>query len=137
MKTFWTVCLLWVSLWADETDTTLRLYNKIVGALTNGHTEVRLYTDSHEIRTALRGRYRIVDTLTKADVAIVHRLQAPTGCHPIVFATSLATLEDNPDVVGALFWKKGRVQLLFIDRRLQQCGVQLPPFLQRYSIEAL
>lgn len=56
---------------------------------------------------------------------------------PILFVTDYRFLKDAKDAVGAFYWRKGRSQLLFIEKRLKQHGIQLPKAYQNYMIDAL
>ncbi len=59
------------------------------------------------------------------------------GQKPILFVTDYRFLKDTKDAVGAFYWRKGRSQLLFIKKRLEQHAIHLPKAYQNYMIDAL
>jgi len=56
---------------------------------------------------------------------------------PILFVTKYRYLKDSKDVVGAFYWRKGRSQLLFIKKRLEEQNIQLPKVYQNFMIDEL
>jgi len=53
------------------------------------------------------------------------------------FATKYSLLEANKDVVGALYWRKGRPQLLFLLPRLKAHHIRLPDEFSNYAVTSL
>ena len=68
-----------------------------------------------------------VTTCNEADIAIVALSeQLPEGCNPpIVLVTKYRLLTTVPEAVGALYWQKGRLNLVFIRPRLMEKKVHL------------
>ena len=59
------------------------------------------------------------------------------GIKPILFVTDYRFLKDSEDIVGAFYWRKGRSQLLFIEKRLKEQGIVLPKAYQKFMIDEL
>ena len=56
---------------------------------------------------------------------------------PIIFVTNYHFLKISDEIVGAFYWRKGRSQLLFIKKRLQQHDITLPKEYQSFMIDEL
>ena len=145
MRTLLLLTFLSAPVVALESRTTVQLYAKIVAALAPQEDDVTLYVSSRELAEVLHTTFRLETVPQKADVMIVDSEEEAEKaaklsqhlCRPVVFATSYRLLKYYPFIVGALYWKKGRVQLLFVKERLKRCGIDLPSSLHRYEIEAL
>jgi hypothetical protein len=111
----------------------------------------RVYLTDKELKEALSHSKRFVfsqDPLT-ADIIILNNetdfqkvkyylsQYSEITAKPIFFATDYHLLESHPEIVGALYWKKGRSQLLFIKSRLQKYHIQLPEAYAPFIVEAL
>jgi hypothetical protein len=55
----------------------------------------------------------------------------------IFLTTNYRYLKRSEKIVGALYWRKGRSQLLFIKRRLERLHIVLPKSYQKFVIEEL
>jgi hypothetical protein len=127
----------------DKTST-LKIYERIISSLAGMKDGVKLFVDSDELKTILEERYEMVSQISQADIVIAtvsETAETATDiaqeCKPLIFATNYRILRYNPNVIGALYWKKGRSQLLFVERRLKKCNVALSNELTRYTVDSL
>lgn len=56
---------------------------------------------------------------------------------PILFVTDYRILKNFSDIVGAFYWKKGRSQLLFIKKRLDDYNITLPKEYEKFTVDDL
>jgi hypothetical protein len=132
------------ALWAMDDASTLKLYSRIISELAS--PKAKVFVDSEELAEVLKKSFEIVSEPVQADIAIVTSEKeakklagkiATMPCKPVVFATSYRLMKDYDFIVGALFWKKGRAQLLFIKKRLERCELDLSKDLRRYTVDEL
>ena len=134
-------------LYAMEETSTLKLYTKLFTDLTGKRSEIAVYTGNEEYRRifAHASNMKVVSHLDKADIVLItdrsdlehYRAYRERMEHrPILFATGFDLLRDCRDVVGAVYWRKGRSQLLFVTGRLKRYGIELSESFSSYMVEA-
>lgn len=136
-------------LYALERKSTLKMYHGIFSALSS-KTMISVYTTDPEYRKVFTSSKRI--SLAKkpedSDIILItnrstfrsilkRRKVNDNAKNPILFVTDYHYLKDSKDVVGAFYWRKGRSQLLFIKKRLEQHSIQLPKSYQNFMIDEL
>jgi hypothetical protein len=140
---------LWGQLFAMDVKSTVDVYSALFDTMMH-KTSFRVYLTDKELKEALShsDRFKFIQDPLTADIIILndeadfqkveHYLsQYAHISKPILFATNYHLLEAHPEIVGALYWKKGRSQLLFIKPRLQKYHIQLPETYAPFIIEAL
>ncbi len=136
-------------LYALERESTLKMYHGIFSALSS-KTMISVYTTDPEYRKvfAISKRIFLAKKPEESDIVLITNrstLQAimrrnrvnQNAQKPILFVTDYRFLKNSEDVVGAFYWRKGRSQLLFIKKRLDQQGIQLPKAYQNFMIDEL
>jgi hypothetical protein len=109
--------------------------------------KVRVYTSDRELLHIFKHSKRItlVQDPKKADIILVGNTQGYEKLknllgqekkQKIIFATDYHVLK-NDAVVGALYWKKGRSQLLFVKPRLKQFNITLPKVYEHFIVDSL
>jgi hypothetical protein len=149
MKKFLIVIVFYGHLYALDTQSTLKIYHNILSSLIKKHA-IRVYTLDKELQKVFLSSDKLIlsKDIGQADVFIPTteneyvRLKkiwssANSKQKPLIFATDYHILKDHADVIGALYWRKGRSQLLFIRPRVKQLGITLPQKYIPYSIERL
>jgi len=134
---------------ALERESTLKMYHGIFSALTS-KTMMSVYTTDKEYRKVFNTSKRIylsskpensdiiLITTRSALDSTLKRNDADTSVKkPILFVTKYRYLKESKDVVGAFYWRKGRSQLLFIKKRLEQQNIQLPKAYRNFMIDEL
>ncbi len=125
---------------ALDSRSTLALYHKIFSAITHKQS-YSVYCKSKKYADVFRRskHIRLVHSPTHADIFLVtSQSDLPKekgGGVPLYFATQYRMLVNSPSVVGALYWRKGRVQILFIRSRLRKYGISLPAAFSPYMVD--
>ncbi len=149
MKALLIFMVLWGHLYAMDTRSTLNLYQDLLSALIPKKV-IRVYVPDQELHDVFTHSVSLipVSQLQKADIVIVpnktvyERIISELASQkvsksPLLFATDYHLLDEYPNVIGALYWRKGRSQLLFINSRLKKYGISLPEKYQKYSVDTL
>ncbi len=127
-------------LWALDKESTTKMYHHVFHTLTNKDT-IKLYTKDREYIQAFNGyeHIGIVHNIRNADVILVTEEDELSKLvslpKQILFATSYTLLKKNNNIVGALYWRKGRSQLVFIKDRLEKHDIVLPSAYHKFIIE--
>lgn len=129
-------------LFALDKASTTKMYHHVLHTLTHKDT-IKLYTQDKEYINVFAdyAHISIVKKTDNADVVLITEesdlSNLPASPKQILFATSYQLLKKNNDIIGALYWRKGRSQLVFIKDRLEKHGIVLPFEYQKFIIEAL
>lgn len=137
-------------LFALDKDSTLKVYHGIFSALSSKPSIV-VYTNDKEYKEIFQTSKRIFisNEVEKADIVLItneatlksvlKRIKVNRGNSktPILFVTNYHFLEKSDDIIGAFYWRKGRSQLLFIKKRLNQQFITLPEEYQKFMIDEL
>ncbi len=143
------ILLLWGHLYAMDTQSTLNLYEDILSTLIPKEM-IKVYTPNRELHDVFTHSMRLIPLSqpNEADIIIIPnkiayeniaaRLRDQKDLKmPYLFGTDYHLLEAYPNVIGALYWRKGRSQLLFVRNRLKKLGITLPDKYRKYSVESL
>ena len=147
------ILLIWLAilghLYAADTRSTLNLYQDILSMLVPKKM-IKVYTTNRALQKSFVHSKRLVVVFhpEEADVIIVssktegEKLIAQLDRDkkqklPVLFGTDYRLLAAYPEVIGALYWRKGRTQLLFVRSRLRSYGIALSKKYQKYSVDAL
>ena len=138
-------------LYALERESTLKVYYNLFTVLTH-QEHVKVYTTDAELkRVFAKGKHIIsVDDPLTSDIVVVTneddyaRLERDIAGKPasdkeeiLIFTTDYHLLKAHQDIVGALYWKKGRSQLLFLAPRLKRHHITLPKSYMPYIVDTL
>ncbi|WP_456399741.1 hypothetical protein [Persephonella sp.] len=67
------------------------------------------------------------DNCGKADIVILTKNESVEGCrNKPIFTTKYYLLKQNPNAIGALYWHKGRPNIIIIKERLEKFNL-IPP----------
>jgi len=143
------IMLLYGQLFALDTQSTLKIYHQIFSAILHKE-KIKVYTQDRELQEIFKYSERIlpVSQPELSDIVIVgnshnyekiiHQLTEQKKKEDvIIFATDYHLLKESPLIIGALYWKKGRSQLLFIKPRLEQYYIELPKAYEHFIVESL
>ena len=142
--------LLYGHLYALERESTLKIYHGIFNALSQ-KTLINVYTNDKEYRDVFQHskRFFLSSKVENADVILVTNERTlenilfrintnrDGGKKPIIFVTNYKLLKLSDGIVGAIYWRKGRSQLLFIKNRLDEHNITLPKAYQNFMIDEL
>ena len=136
-------------LYAMDEKSTLKVYSKLFSVLVPQKQTVHVYVDDPVYYDIFTRADNIVfaKDLGDADLVLVtnpnilSQYRKWKQAHPlssaILFATKYRLLEESKDVVGALYWRKGRPQLLFLLPRLKAHHIRLPDEFSNYAVTSL
>ena len=138
-------------LYALERESTLKVYHNLFSALTH-QEHVKVYTTDTELKRIFAEGDRVVtvnDPLLSDIVVVTNEyayehikryLSEKTDSKKqnlLIFTTDYHLLKEHNDIVGALYWKKGRSQLLFLAPRLKKHHITLPDSYASYIVDTL
>lgn len=136
-------------LYALERESTLKMYHGIFSALLS-KTVISVYTTDQEYRKVFNTSKRLflAREPEESDVILITNRSTlesvlkrskinQNSKKPILFVTDYRLLKNSEDVVGAFYWRKGRSQLLFINKRLKEHNITLPSSYQNFMIDEL
>lgn len=148
-KTIILFILFYSGLYALERESTLKMYHGIFSALSS-KTRVSVYTDDQEYKKVFATSRRIFlskkpeesDIILITNRSTLQRMLNGNKVNknaekPILFVTDYRFLKDSEDIVGAFYWRKGRSQLLFVKKRLEQQAIRLPKAYQNFMVDEL
>lgn len=151
MKKFLFLSILTIShIFGAEKQSTLNIYISIFSALAPV-SPVVVYTDDKNLKMIFKDseKIQLADSLDYADIALVtgmHSLksilsslgkQKDNSSKPLVIVTDFRFLKYSERIAGAFYWRKGRSQLVFIEKRLRQFNIALPKEYHKYLIGSL
>lgn len=148
-KVFLTFILIYGQLFALERESTLKMYHGIFSALA-AKQMISVYTTDQEYRKVFITSKRIflAKNPEESDIILItnrstlqsmlkRKKVSQNGKKPILFVTDYRYLKSSEDIVGAFYWRKGRSQLLFINKRLKEHNITLPVPYQNFMIDEL
>jgi len=135
-------------LFALEKGSTLKVYHEIFMSVLHKE-KVKVYTSAKELKEVFRTSPEIVlvNDPDLADIVVVDtdRSYQDVLKHMDIqqqykipfFATHYQLLTAYDNVIGALYWKKGRSQLLFVKPRLERFGIILSSEYKPFIVDEL
>lgn len=135
---------------AIDRESTLKIYHSIFHSLSS-KTPISVYTHDKEYRDVFGYSKEIFlsDNLKDTDIILITHEGALNNILltmnedidnakiPMIFVTNYNLLKMSDHAVGAFYWRKGRSQLLFIKKRLDQYEITLPEEYQKFMIDEL
>ena len=133
-RIFFIVLFIATILTSDDLQVESSIFKKIIGAMVKSDTlpKVFIYKKNDSLQKYPDG-LELVSSCAYADVVIVSTLKnLPGSCSDkIIFGTKYSHLSDKR-VVGALFWQKGRPNILFYKNRLDIDNIKLDSSFDKY-----
>jgi len=141
--------ILYGHLYALEKQSTLKIYHQIFSSMLQKE-KIKVYTKDKELLEIFRQSKKIIPVMNpeESDIIVVCNKYAYEQIYDdvvarknrkdlIIFATDYHLLKEYPYIVGALYWKKGRSQLLFLKPRLEQYHITLPDEYKPFIVDSL
>jgi len=126
-----------ISLYAQ--DYTLKLYEKILGALSNNSSIIVVYADGKNSPILQKSRKFIVVNFCTSNVEFLigsHFGALNSMCkNKPLFATTHRAYHRYSNAFGAFYWTKGRPQIHFNKRVLKRFHLKLSENLKRFEDE--
>lgn len=122
---FSTICF------ANELEITTQIIDKISHALIQKNViKVEAVGDKEKQIIAQSTSMKNVNDCNEADMVLT---QTTLTCKDkIVFFTRYKTFKKNPQAIGAMFWQKGRPNIIFRKKVLQRYHIALPQEFNKY-----
>ena len=120
-------------LFANDIELESAIFNKVLTAVTaKERPKVYIYQHNDALEK-YPGKLQLVKDCKDADIVLVSTLKnLPKECAgKILFGTRYSHLQ-NPQVVGAFFWQKGRPNILFYKYRLEEKDIKLDKSFEKY-----
>jgi len=132
-------------LYALDKDSTLKIYLDIFKSLSPNKTIHSIYSRDSEYLNVFKysSKIYIVNNIKNADIILItnnsniNYILKSKNKKSILFTTNYHILKNIEQIVGAFYWRKGRSQLLFIKKRLENCNIRLPSKYQDYMVDEL
>lgn len=141
MKKFFLLLLLALTLFANEKDVLqAQVLEKIFQNIAIKQ-EIVLWSDNKTVLEEIKksGRFATTEDCLKATLLILQeKKNLPDGiCKKAVFVLDYALLKEIPQSFGAMFWKKGRPNIVLIESRAQTYSIQIGKGLEMYVEEKI
>ncbi|MEZ0323515.1 MAG: hypothetical protein ABWJ98_04300 [Hydrogenothermaceae bacterium] len=75
----------------------------------------------------------VISSCNQADMVIAGTDEVSSFNKPVLLVGS-AEFKKKNYIIGAIFWRKGRPQIMFIEKNLKYFNIELPPEYRRYYI---
>jgi len=107
---------------------------------------VSVYIEDKEYREVFStsSQIQLVDNLMNADFIFITSQKLleevakdKINKKAIILATKYQYLEKSENIIGAFYWRKGRPQYLFIEKRLKAHNITLPRDYQKFIVDEL
>jgi len=134
------------SIWvhALDRDSTLKIYQDIFTSL-SAKQVVSVYTLDSEYQSIFKQATKlhlvyspeISDIILITNISGLDTLKTLTDRKksPVIFVTEYQMLKKSEKIVGAIYWRKGRSQLLFLKNRLEKNNIMLPQKYHKFIVE--
>ncbi len=126
---------------ALETSSTLKIYHNLFASILK-KTTYAVYTDNTELRDAFSrsNRIRLSASPERTDIVVASKRSTVSQANrldKVTLVTKYSLLRGSPTAIGALYWRKGRSQLVFVKSRLKHFSISLPAVYRRFILDKL
>ena len=130
MRKILTILLLAQALFASDINS--RLFEKIFTGIFPNKERIKIYTPGKN-SYKFSSKIIVTNEIYKADLIFLHNNESIQLIHnKTFFVSSYKQLKNYPNAIGALYWKKGRPQIIFIEDRLKEQNVNIADYLKKY-----
>jgi len=132
MKKFIILIYLSITVFANNKQYELKLYEKVLGSLFE-QKRINVYVDDTLKEILMKSEnFIIVNKCSDALVQVGDNFELKCENLPY-FATSYKTFKNETDVIGAFYWRKGRPQLKLKTKVIDKFNLKLPKTLEKYA----
>ncbi len=111
-------------------DLNIEQINSVLSAITLKHKSPSYYTTNKSFLTKLK--ISKSKSIKNADILIFPK---NNNSKKIIIVNSYNNLKKNEKSIGAIYMKKGRTQIMFVDERLKAKGLKLSNKYKKYIIK--
>ena len=122
-----------MTLFASDTKLATKIYLSIAKACTDkSDPKFYLHGDVKELRD--NKAISRVNSCEEADIVILSTMKRfPAECKKkLLFTTHYRTFSQNPEIIGAFFWQKGRPNIIFHRESLEKHHILLDSSYDKY-----
>ncbi len=110
------------------------LYN--ISAMLTNKEKINIYINDKQFddfKTFKNKLIRVYDC-NKAEILLTNKVEnLPENClHKIIICTKFKTFKNNPNVTGAIFWQKGRINIIFKKKKMEEFSIKINKTLEQY-----
>ena len=120
---------------ASSVDSQVKILEKIVLEISL-NKQVAIWSDDKEILSKIKNHKKFTTTTNCEEATLVilkdkkYLSRVCTGTH--IFVLNYKLLSDIPQSFGALFWKKGRPNIVILESRIKNQDIQISKNLEPY-----
>jgi len=111
-------------------DLNIEKVNGVLSSLKSNNRPLTYYTADTKFMNKLN--ILKTDSLKKADILLFPKNKK---VKKTIIVNSYTDLKNNKKSIGAIYMKKGRTQIMFVDERLKAKGLKLSPKYSKYIIK--
>ena len=114
-------------------DINSKLYEKILKGIFPSAEEISIYVTDEEEKFNFKSNIKIVRVIENSNLILLNSENYNKKFkNKILFVSSYKNLIKYENAIGALYWKKGRPQIIFLKDRLKKYGLEIEPYLSKY-----
>ncbi len=132
MKTKFIYLLLLIPLFAFS-DLNIGKVDKALSSL-QAEKNLKFYNKDASLLNKLRATDSTLEFTTMKNADILLFPESHTGDKLMIVDSYKALKRDKKSIIGAIYTKKGRTQIFFVQERLQEMGLSLPESMKQYLI---
>ena len=125
---------------AFDTLTASKIFDKLFVAIVP-HKMVYVYTQDATQQEVIKQALNLSLTtnIDSADIILVTQFKdVPNDTeNRVLFSTSYTIFLQNPSVIGAFYWNKGRIKIQFLRSRLEEKNILLPTKFEKFILDEL
>ncbi len=138
MKILILIILLSLSLVSSSTNYQVKILEKIISEISIDK-KIKIWSDNSKILTQLKNnkKYHVVNSCKDATIIILEdKKNLIDDCNvKYIFVLNYKLLIDLPRSFGAMFWKKGRPNIVIIEPRIEAQNITISKGLEPYLEE--
>jgi len=110
-----------------------KLFEKILVGVFPNNDSITLYITDDTSEFEFSEKIQIVDNVKLSNIVLVNSDDSKLETYnKILFVTSYKDLKKYKNAIGALYWKKGRPQVIFLKKRLDNYNIEVAAYLRKY-----
>ena len=114
-------------------DINSKLFEKILVGLFPNNENITLFITDDSAQFDFSKKIHVVDNVKLSNIVLVNSNNARLEKYnKVLFVTSYKDLKKYDNAIGALYWKKGRPQVVFLKKRLDNYDIKVADYLNKY-----
>lgn len=114
-------------------DINSKLFEKILLGVFPNNENITLYVTDDSVEFEFSKKIHVVDNVKLSNIVLVNSEDKYLETYnKVLFVTTYKDLKKYENAIGALYWKKGRPQVIFLKKRLDNYGIKVAKYLEKY-----